>query len=133
MIDECRRKFFERQPFLGELRQELNQRIEDDHSIRIAASILLSDFEQGHLWQARDRAVCEAAALGLHAAVGDATDLGTNPITGSAYRIARENDQIVIWGIYPPREDEVWRIPLCTRTARRDLISPTTLRQPEEE
>ena len=121
LIASCDQPFHARQPLFAELRTQWDELSRTAEFPFVAAVVLLVDFERGHRLQARDRALCEAWAIGLSLATNQAPPpYRDNPLTGAAYHGLRQQDRVTVWGVLPPGEDRQLSIPLPTeKTARR--------------
>jgi hypothetical protein len=68
----------------------------------VAGRLLLVDMEKGHALQARDRACCEAWALGLAGASGrEPPPYKVSPLWGGKYEVDRGDRLVKVWGACP--------------------------------
>ena len=102
IIDACSRPYFEREETLLAIRQQLQQGRNRPQFPLVAARLLLVDIEKGHALQARDRAGCEAWALGLAAASGrEPPPYQVSPLWGKKYDVVIGDGLVTVWGAYP--------------------------------
>ena len=122
LIASCDQPFHARQPLFAEIRTQWDEMSRTVEFPFVAATVLLADFESGHRLQARDRALCEAWTLALSLATNqDSPPYQTSPLTGAPYHALRQQDRVIVWGVFPPGEDRQLIVPLHPeKTARRN-------------
>lgn len=114
-IEMCREPYFRRGKDLVELGEEINRtRMSHDRSKYpvLAATLFLPGLDEAHATMARDRARCEAFAVGLAEAAGrPRPDYTVNPHNGRPYDVVRESQRIVVQLNEPDERDVVIAIP----------------------
>ena len=105
-IASCEHAFSRRQPVFRQIRRQLDAMRETNSFPFVAERLLLGELEQGHRWQALDRARFLGWQLALSAAAGHPTDeVPANPLTGLHFIIELRSDRVLVDAIDPQRRE----------------------------
>jgi len=100
IIEACAEPYDKRRDVFESIRQDLHQKRNSPQFPLVAGRLLLVDIEKGHAVQARDRASCEAWALGLAVASGNKRPpYQVSPLSGGEYEVIREDGRVTVGGI----------------------------------
>lgn len=122
IIALCEQPYHQRGDALKRLRENLMTPPSEKPVLRLTRHLLLPQLETAQESQARDRAVCEAALWTLRLALGEQPAATTNPLTGTAYRMAVSDGRVEVWGIEHAGSDRIFQLSIPVRTARRTTV-----------
>lgn len=106
IIEACEKPYFARAATFTRIRRELDESSTTAQYPTLTATVLWPSVEPQHTVQARDRALCEAWALALAAALQrPAPAVTANPLTGKPYEVKVEPHRVVVSGIDFPQDD----------------------------
>ena len=118
VIAACEKPYYARRNELQAIRMQLSETSDDAPIPRLTRWLLLPQLETAQEWQARDRAVCEAALLALRRSLGRQPLVKLNPLTGEPYRVSQRGGTVEVTGIESTPADRVLRLSTPARTAR---------------
>lgn len=111
IIQACTKPYFQRAALFEQIRLDLHQKRNTSEFPLVAGYLLLPPIENGHRLQAKDRALCEAWAIGLALGAGrPPPPYQLNPLTGQPYKIFRNEGRIEVLVDDPAHPDEIFRI-----------------------
>lgn len=119
-ITACRRPYYERLREFREINAELEALRSSLNYPLVADLVLWPGVQEGHRWQALDRARCEAWSIALAASLGEPRPpYQINPLTGSRYVVELRATEVIVDGIDPEQAATPLVIPL-----RREPAGP---------
>ncbi|MCS7304065.1 MAG: hypothetical protein NZ602_03020 [Thermoguttaceae bacterium] len=108
ILEACSEPYYRRAALFQQIRLDLQQKRNTSEFPLVAGYLLLPSIENGHRLQAKDRALCEAWAVGLALGAGQTEPpYQINPLTGQPYKIFRQDGRIeVVSGDSAQLQDE---------------------------
>lgn len=108
MLAACREPYFLREPFLAQLRSELDQRSSQGRPAMLAQELLLADFEASQRLLAEDLSRCEAWRLALAAALDRPLAVPpVNVLSGKPFPLERTTREVRLLAGWPKAPETI--------------------------